>query len=236
MSEVSSPALSQLWEHVIPSRELALYERSGFGQSSARPTRVAMLVIDVQYRSMGRSPEPIEESIKRYPISCGEHGWQAVPHIARLIDAFRARNLPILFPYVAPKSQHDGQRFAEKAPAVMSIPIADHDFVSECAPQPGDILLPKHHASAFFGTALTSHLISQKIDTILVTGCTTSGCVRATVVDGSSYGFQVIVPHEAVYDRSQASHAVNLFDMQSKYADVMSTDDALTLISSCPQA
>ena len=89
------------------------------------------------------------------------------------------------------------------------------------------MLLPKKHPSAFFGTPLASYLIERGVDTLVVTGCTTSGCVRGTVVDGFAYNFRVLVPHDAVYDRSQVSHAVNLFDMSEKYADVMSTDEAL---------
>ena len=83
------------------------------------------------------------------------------------------------------------------------------------------MLLPKKHPSAFFGTPLASYLIERGVDTLVVTGCTTSGCVRGTVVDGFAYNFRVLVPHECVYDRSQVSHAVNLFDMSEKYADVI---------------
>ena len=79
--------------------------------------------------------------------------------------------------------------------------------------EPGDVLLPKKHPSAFFGTPLASHLIDLRRDTLVVTGCTTSGCVRGTVVDAFAYNFRVLVPDECVYDRSPTSHAVNLFDM-----------------------
>ncbi|GAA4339503.1 isochorismatase family protein [Pigmentiphaga soli] len=230
----TTPETSAPWAGVIPEHELALYAAAGLGTASVRPGRAALLVIDVQYRSMGHAPAPIAESIGQYPTSCGEFGWRAVPYIARLLAAFRARGLPVIYPHVAPKGRHDGQRFADKMPAIMSIPPEGYAFVEETAPRPDDILLPKHHASAFFGTALISHLLQQKVDTLYVTGCTTSGCVRASVVDASSYGYQIVVPHEAVYDRSQVSHAVNLFDMNSKYADVMSTARALDLLSGSP--
>ena len=84
--------------------------------------------------------------------------------------------------------------------------------------------------SAFFATPLTSHLIDLGADTLVVTGCTTSGCVRGSVVDGFAYNFKCVVPHDAVYDRSATSHAVNLFDMASKYADVATTAEVLEML------
>ena len=92
--------------------------------------------------------------------------------------------------------------------------------------------MPKKHPSAFFGTPLASYLINTGADTLVVTGCTTSGCVRGTVVDGFAYNFRVMVPQDAVFDRSEVSHAVNLFDMSEKYADVMPTEDILTALRS----
>lgn len=218
------------WHSVIPADELALYNSIGFGSQSQKPGKAALLVIDVQYRSVSSTSLPIQEAVKEYPTSCGEYGWNAVPHIRRLIEAFRAAGLPVMFPHVAPKKPYDGGRWADKAPAVMTIPLRGYDFVEEVAPVEGDILLPKQHPSAFFGTPLVSYLVDNGISTVFVTGTTTSGCVRATVVDATSLGFRVVVPMEAVFDRSQTSHAVNLFDMNSKYADVMPVSEALELL------
>lgn len=218
------------WHNVIPAEELALYNSIGFGSQSHKPGKAALLVIDVQYRSVSSRSMPIQEAIQEYPTSCGEHGWNAVPHIQALIAAFRAAGMPVMYPHVAPKKSYDGGRWAEKAPAVMTIPPRGYDFVEEVAPHPGDILLPKQHPSAFFGTPLVSYLVDNGVSTVFVTGTTTSGCVRATVVDATSMGFRVVVPQEAVFDRSQTSHAVNLFDMHSKYADVMPVSEALELL------
>lgn len=224
-----SPA--SLWQHVIPAEEQEIYLTAGFGKPFNGEIRPALLVIDVQYRSVGHARLPILESIKReYPTSCGEYGWRAIPHISRLIATFRARGFPVVFPHVAYKKNHDGQRFAEKAPAIMSIPPKGYEMVEECEPRAGDILLPKYHASAFFGTPLVSYLTTFDVNCVVVAGTTTSGCVRASTIDASSYGYHVIVPHDAVFDRSQTSHAVNLFDMHSKYADVMSTEEVINLM------
>ena len=96
------------------------------------------------------------------------------------------------------------------------------------------MLVPKKHPSAFFGTALTSYLIDADVDTLVVTGCTTSGCVRGSVVDAFAYNFRVAVPEDGVYDRSTVSHAVNLFDMSEKYADVMPADELINRLSNIP--
>ncbi|HYG44869.1 MAG TPA: isochorismatase family protein, partial [Bordetella sp.] len=161
---------------------------------------------------------------------CGEHGWRAVPHIAQLLAEFRRIGAPVLYPHVAPKRSHDRGQFEAKVPGVMNVSAPDYDFVKEVSPREGDIQIPKHQASAFHGTALASYLVGLGVDTVVVTGCTTSGCVRATVVDACALNYKVVVPQDAVYDRSQVSHAVNLFDMASKYADVMPTSELVSLL------
>lgn len=132
-----------------------------------------------------------------------------------------------MYPYVAPKEAFDAGRLADKVPALMGVAAKGYEFVPDVAPLPHDVLLPKKHPSAFFGTPLVSYLIDAGADSLVVTGCTTSGCVRGSVVDGFAYNFRIAVPEDAVYDRSQTSHAVNLFDMASKYADVMPTADVI---------
>ena len=159
---------------------------------------------------------------------------QRSAHIRLLLDLFRARGWPVLYPHVAPKEAFDYGRLSDKVPAIMGVAAKGYEFVAEIAPAPADILLPKKHPSAFFGTPLASYLINCGADTLVVTGCTTSGCVRGSVVDGFAYNFRVLVPHDAVYDRSATSHAVNLFDMAAKYADVMSTDEALAVLRALP--
>lgn len=218
------------WDGIIPEAELAIYRQTGWGTPTGLGKRPALLIIDVQYRSMGYEPMPIEEAIVTLPTSCGEHGWHAVPHIAKLVTAFRSLGAPIIYPHVAPKGPHNRGQFELKVPGVMSIPMHGYDFVAEVAPVNTDILIPKFQASAFHGTPLASHLIGLEIDTVIVTGCTTSGCVRATVIDACALNFKVVVPEDAVYDRSQTSHAVNLFDMASKYADVMPTDQLVAAL------
>jgi maleamate amidohydrolase len=198
--------------------------------------RPALLIIDVQYRTVGSTPKPFWEAIKEFPTACGDVGWNAVHHIERLLALFRERGWPVMYPYVSPKETFDKGRLADKVPSIMNIARNGYDFVAEVAPREADILLPKKHPSAFFGTPLASYLINAGADTLVVTGCTTSGCVRGSVVDAFAFNFRVAVPHDAVYDRSATSHAVNLFDMASKYADVSSTDELVAALARIPKS
>jgi len=209
------------WDTVITEEEQRAYAASGFGRPSGLGKRPALLIIDIQYRTVGTQRLPFWEAIKEFPTSCGEVGWNAVDALVPLLALFREKGWPVLYPHVAPKQAYDGGRLAEKVPAIMGIPAKGYEFVAEIAPRPEDILLPKKHPSAFFGTALCSHLIDKQADTVIVVGCTTSGCVRGTVVDAFSLNFKVAVPQECVYDRGATSHAVNLFDIGQKYADVL---------------
>ena len=216
------------WDGIISEEEQKAYHAAGFGRPSGVGKRPALLIIDVQYRTIGTTPKPFWESIKEFPTSCGDVGWNAMRNIATLLAEFRRNRWPVLYPHVAPKNKAtDGGRLAQKVPAIMNIPEKGYEFPAEIAPREGDVLIPKKHPSAFFATPLVSHLIDLQADTLVVTGCTTSGCVRGSVVDGFAYNFRVLVPHDAVYDRSATSHAVNLFDMASKYADVASSAEIL---------
>ncbi len=218
------------WDGIISDEEQRAYRAAGFGKPSGIGRRPALLIIDVQYRTVGTRPLPFWDAIKEFPTSCGERGWSAIANIEPMLRMFRERGWPVLYPHVAPKLKSDGGRLADKVPAIMNIAAKGYEFAAPIAPREGDILLPKKHPSAFFGTPLTSHLIDLQVDTLVVTGCTTSGCVRASVVDAFALNFRVLVPQDCVYDRSQVSHAVNLFDMAEKYADVCPTDEALAML------
>lgn len=219
------------WDGVIGEDEIDRYAKAGFGGEGGIGARPALLIIDVQYRTVGTTSKPYWDAIKEYPTSCGDVGWDAVGNIAKLVALFRQKGFPILYPHVAPKnSATDGGRLAAKIPSIMGIDAKGYDFVEEIAPVKGDVLLPKKHPSAFFGTPLVSHLVDLGVDTLIVTGCTTSGCVRSSVTDAFAYNFKVLVPDDAVYDRSPTSHAVNLWDMNAKYADVYSSTGILKLV------
>ena len=215
------------WDGVVTEEEKEIYRAAGFGKPSGMGNRPALLIIDVQYRTVGTKPAPFWEAVKEFPTACGQVGWDAVHNIEKILALFRERGWPVLYPYVSMKESFDTGRLAEKVPALMTVAAKGYEFVREIAPREGDILLPKKHPSAFFGTPLASYLVDLRADTLVVAGCTTSGCVRGTVVDGYAYNFKVTIPHECVYDRGPTAHGVNLFDMSEKYADVMTTEEWL---------
>jgi len=131
------------WDGVITADDEARYEAAGFGRSAGRGTRPALLIIDVQYRTVGDEPKPFFDSVRQhYPTSCGEAGWAAVANIAPLLAAFRERGLPVLYPHVAPKQAYDAGRLAAKVPSIMDIPERGYRFVEEVAPAVSDILIP----------------------------------------------------------------------------------------------
>lgn len=215
------------WADVVTADDEARYRAAGFGHPGGGGSRPALLIIDVQYRTAGEAPRPYFEAVREYPTSCGEAAWSAIGRIQRLLREFRRAGHPVIYPHVAVKKSYDGGRLAAKVPDIMGIAARGYEFVAEVAPLDTDILLPKRFPSAFFGTGLVSYLVDLGVDWLVVTGCTTSGCVRASVVDAFAYNFKVSVPHDAVYDRSPTVHQVNLFDMAQKYADVLSTRDLL---------
>ena len=154
-----------------------------------------------------------------------------VAAIARLLDAFRAAGLPVIFTTVCYDDfgKQAAAVFLEKIPALLVLepgsPWVEID--PRIAPLGGEPVLAKHFASAFFGTPLASVLASAGCDTVVVTGASTSGCVRATALDALQHGYRVVVPREAVGDRNPAAHEANLYDLDAKYADVVSVEDVL---------
>jgi len=211
------------------------YDAAGFGRPVGLGKRPGLLIIDVQYRTTGTQPVPFDAALEEFTTSCGEVAWDAVANIKRLLELFRAKGWPVLYPYVAPKQSFDAGALGAKVPGIMAIPEKGYEFHPDIAPLDGEILLPKRHPSAFFGTPLLSYLVQAGVDSLVVTGCSTSGCVRGSAVDAFSYNYKVAVPNDAVYDRSPLVHEVNLFDMGQKYADVDTTDTLLQRLATLPE-
>lgn len=226
MTSVDASTQTSWWQNTVSAADEQLYARAGFGRRAGFGIRPAVLVIDVQYRTVGHRRVPIETAMDEYPTATGDRGWSAVDNVARVLAAARASGVPVLFPHVAPKTATTAGGFRGKSPSLASPEAAAYEFVAEAAPRLGEILVPKDHPSAFFATGLLTHLVQLGIDTVLLTGCTTSGCVRASAVDAFSSGFRVGVIADAVYDRTQTAHEASLFDLSSKYADLVSTDAA----------
>jgi nicotinamidase-related amidase len=149
-----------------------------------------------------------------------------------LLDRFHAQQLPVYVTTVVYHNDSDASVFRDRLPALNVLSAGSHwvEFDSRLQLSESDQRIEKTHASAFHGTHLDERLKERNVDSLVVTGLTTSGCVRATAVDGLQYNYKVVVPREATGDRNQAAHEANLFDLNAKYADVMSLENVLLLL------
>lgn len=162
---------------------------------------------------------------------------QAIEATTPVLRAARDHGVPVVFTRVAySKGALEGGVFVKKVPVLRTLTEGSilADVVPALAPEPKEPILTKHYASAFFGTALAPMLTALGVDTVILTGCSTSGCIRATAVDGMQHGFRVIVARECVGDRAPEPHEANLFDIQSKYGDVRSRADVLEYLNALP--
>ncbi len=221
----------RVWDPYITDRDRKIFDAAGMGQKAGFGSNLALIIIDVTYAFTGEG-DAIEESVKQYPMSCGKEAWVGVKHNQRLLEAARRAKIPVFYTlteYRTDKADVGGWA-GKQAKADHPSMIEGHKgalIVKELEPEAGEIVISKKKPSAFFGTPTVAYLIERKIDTVIITGCTTSGCVRSSVVDAFSLNYKIIVPEECSFDRGQASHAINLFDMHQKYADVIPTDEVI---------
>jgi maleamate amidohydrolase len=238
----------RVWDKFLTERDRAVFAAGGFGARAGFGKRPALLIIDVNWAFCGERPEPILESIKRWRTSCGEDAWVALPYIRQLIDRAHAKGLPVIYTTGEGrpdkwdrgswswKSSRAGETGAAPSLGTNAPPLDGNEIAAPIAPMPQDIVIRKQKPSGFFGSNLASYLTLLGCDSLVVTGTTTSGCVRATVVDAFSLNYRVIIAEEGCFDRSEASHAVSLCDMHAKYADVVSTAEVLSYFDTLPAA
>ncbi|KJS83731.1 MAG: hypothetical protein JL57_22305 [Desulfosporosinus sp. BICA1-9] len=207
---------------MIPPEILEIYR--AYERELTLGKRPAVLAIDLYNCVFPPQSMPVIDAIILNPSSCGEYAWNAISPTSKLLDFSRKRDFPIFYTTSDPRQQTGIK--ATKRPLSQNLEN-DFAFYPDFEPQKNDIIIYKQRASAFFGTPLIANLTQLGIDSIIVCGETTSGCVRASVVDGYSYGFHMVVVEETVFDRSIVSHKVNLFDLHHKYADVMRLDEIL---------
>ncbi len=197
--------------------------------------RPAVLLVDLYRNVFGDTPEPLLEAIKTWPASCGLAGWTALPHIQRLLGEARALGIPVV--HVTGLEGMPGWRDAtprggqiSETPEALERLRRRYEIVDELAPIDGEVVLRKTSPSAFWGTPIVGLLNGLGVDTLVVAGESTSGCVRATVVDGKAYRYKMVVAEECVFDRNEAPHAINLFDLDQKYADVVPVEEAIAYL------
>ena len=225
----------RVWDKFLTERDRAVFAQAGYGARGGFGRRPALIVVDVNWAFCGEQPEPILQSIKKWRNSCGEEAWVALGYIGKLIAKARERGVPVIYTTGvrrednwdsgswAWKNSRNGEDIAPPAPTNRD----GNEIVDVIAPAPQDIVVYKQKPSGFFGTNLASYLTLLGCDSVVVVGTTTSGCVRGTVIDAFSLNYRVAVAEEGCFDRSQASHAINLCDMNAKYADVVATEEVL---------
>ena len=229
-----------IWNQFLTERDKAVFASAGYATRAGFGKRPALLVIDVNYYFCGDRPEPILESIKRWRNSCGEEAWIAMEVLKKLIDTAHAKGLPVIYTTGIRRDDNwDSGSWSWKNNRTEERPqpksnLDGNEIVAEIAPGPRDVVIKKQKPSGFFGTNLASYLVLLGADSVIVTGTTTSGCVRATVLDAFSSNYRVSVVEDGCFDRSQASHAINLCDMNAKYADVVHSDETIAYMNTLP--
>jgi nicotinamidase-related amidase len=218
------------WEDVIDDeirRISANYApRMGLG------SRPALLCIDNYNAVFGDRAEPVLEAMARFPSSCGLAAWSAIEPTRGLMAAARRRGLPVIHSTRDSAPAGANAISSTKRKNKGADPAGDYAHVAALAPQPGELVIHKMRASVFFGTTLAASLVRLGVNTLVVCGNSTSGCVRASVNDAYMQGYRVGIVEECVFDRNWLSHKVNLFDMNAKYGDVMFVDEMLAYFES----
>lgn len=198
--------------------DLDVYERQNFGNQSGFGERPALLIVD--FVNGFADPDTFG----------GGNIGDAIANTKRLLADCRDKGVPVAYTRVVYADDgSDAGVFCLKAPGlvVLTEDASASQVVDELAPIDGEYIVRKTQPSAFFGTSLASWLTSRQVDTVIVTGCTTSGCVRASVIDSMSHNFKTIVASDCVGDRALGPHEANMFDMAQKYADLMTADEVM---------
>lgn len=222
---MTDPFEDHVWKDLVDADTLEVY--AAYRRGLFIGARPALLAIDLYNLAFAGGPKPPSELVRDHPSSCGVEAWTAVEPIKQLMEACRNRGLPLIYTTAETRPEARPEAAAATRRQHGLGDLQDFDFFPDLRPAPQDQVVYKQRASAFFGTPLAAHLIARGIDSLIVCGESTSGCVRASVVDAYSHGFHVVVVEECVFDRSRLPHAISLFDMHHKYADVMHLADVL---------
>lgn len=210
------------WDDIAnePMRKIyAAYQRPlGIG---ARPAILAIDLYNLVFEGGPVAPEDVHEE---FPSTCGRYAHEALDAITQVLARARIIGIPVV--HVTASRSKTLAATNRKGQGASTA----YEFHPACEPWPGEVVVEKERASAFYGTQCVAELVQRGVDTIIVIGETTSGCVRASVIDAYSNGFHVVVVEDGVFDRSWLNHCVNLFDMHHKYADVMASQTLLKLL------
>ena len=221
-----------IFDDILTKVDREVIRKGGYGKTRGFGEHPALMIIDPQYNYTG-ADRPILEQIREWPSGVGESSWRAIERIKRIVSVSRRRSIPIIYTrQIQDSIRFDG--FAAKTDREQSQYLEGArgtKIVDELAPKKGDFVINKSYSSAFYGTPLLSFLIKLRADTLIVTGGTSSGCIRATCVDAVSRNFNVAVVEDCVFDRISVSHKVALLDLWMKYCDVITSEEAIRYLT-----
>lgn len=228
---MTSATRTHVWEDVIDDEIRAI--TANYAARMGLRGRPALLCIDNYNAVFGDKPEPVLEGMQRFPSTCGLAAWDAIEPTRRLMASARAAGIPVIHT-TSDQVNQSAQSYtvATKRKVTGADALWNFTHFAALAPEPGELVIHKPRASAFYGTPLNAHLIQMDVNTLIVCGNSTSGCVRASVNEAYMYGYSVGIVEEGVFDRNWLSHKVNLFDMNAKYGDVLFLDEALDYVES----
>lgn len=210
-----------IWKDLLNDEIVEIYEP--YHRDTYVGRNPAILAIDLYRSAYLGGNLPVREANRKHAGSCGENAWKAIPHTQKLFAAARAAGIPVIY-----STRHADTAGVKSTNRKMKGEVEDRYAIQEeVAPASGDLVIYKERASAFFGTPLIAHLRRLGVESLIICGESTSGCVRASTIDAYSYGFHNVLVEECTYDRSMLSHKVNLFDMHHKYADVMHVEEVV---------
>ncbi|WP_209124263.1 isochorismatase family protein [Alkalihalobacillus sp. BA299] len=215
------------WEDALTSVDRLVIEKGGYGNKRGLGKKPVLVIIDIQHNYVG-ADKPIDEQLEEWPSGGGEKAWAAIRKIKQLKETADELGIPTIYTRNVQKKTSAFDSFAVKAKRDNSKYIdgrPETQIVDELAPTEKDMVVDKSYASAFFGTPFISYLVKMGVDSLIIVGGSTSGCVRATAVDAVTHNFNVAVVEDCVYDRIELSHKAGLLDLWMKYCDVLPSEE-----------
>ena len=216
------------WKDIVNDEILEIYE--AYHRDLFVGPKPAILAIDLYKKAYQGGNRPVLEVNRKFSGSCGENAWKAIEPTQKLFAAARKSGVPVIY------STRHADTMVHSTNRRMGRETENLYAIQEgLEPEPGELVIYKERASAFFGTPLIAHLRKMGVESLIICGESTSGCVRASTVDAYSYGFHNVLVEECTYDRSMLSHKVNLFDLHHKYADVMHVAEVISHLDGIAQ-
>lgn len=223
------------WEEIYADVDHQVLRKSGLAKKQEFGKHPTLLLIDIKTSFIGTTRKPILQAVEEFYTSCGQAGWDSALQTGRLLKACRDKAVPVVHVTGDPHYRRFTQSSTKgTAPGTSSTSELEKIFPA-VAPLSTELVIRKTKATAFFGTPLASCLRDIGTDTLIMAGCTTSGCLRASVVDAYNEGFKCFVVEECVFDRFPLSHLVSLWDLNAKYADVITLDEVLKYVTNFGQ-